>query len=60
MSHTIVGSKSGKEVVSTERRVEWIRRASHLDLVGRGQFDDLAGTAMSSDNEILVADKFNH
>ena len=29
-------------------------------IVQRGQFDDLAGTAMSTDNEILVADMFNH
>ena len=26
----------------------------------RGQFNDLAGTAVISDNEILVADKFTH
>ena len=62
--HTIVGSKSGEEVVSKSAcRVEWVRRSSHLYLMGycrRGQFDDLAGTAETTDNEILVADKFNH
>ena len=35
VSHTIVGSKSGEEVVSeSARRVEWVRRSSLLYLVG--------------------------
>ena len=34
VSHTIVGSKSGDEVVSKSvRRVEWVRRLTHLYLV---------------------------
>ena len=62
--HTIVGSKSG-EVVS---------KSAHYSRVGKKiksfgsrwiieevmQFDDLTGTAMTSDNKILVADKLNH
>ena len=35
VSHTIVGSKSGEEVVSeSAHRVEWVTRSIHLYLVG--------------------------
>ena len=40
--HTNVGSKSGEEVVSkSARRVEWVRRSSHLYLVGLYKEDSL-------------------
>ena len=42
VTHTIVGSKSGEEVVSESAHiVEWIRRLSHLYLMGLYKEDSL-------------------